>query len=329
MTPAATYVRRFTRIQDAFEVLADHPQGLPLERLAQTLGATTAELREEILAFYTAEAAVDSPLLQYRDPGMQFVSAAGDEADPLEADIVVVTGEPLADLGIDRLTHAQMAELWRTGRALLTLEPDNTALAAALDVIADGWLLGTGPDVPDPGDDWVAALRAAVEERRVVRIEYSRAWRPGVFERAIHPYRVVAGGRGWEVDAGPLDDSGRPRAYLLGNVRSLTPTPEHFEVPAGAAEAIQRNRATTAVTMVLPQDAAWAPDRLAESVALGASDSDDVTVHLDLVEPVAQRVGLILLAAQGRGFVVDPPDLADAGAVMAQRLLAHHDLQLP
>lgn len=333
MTPTSNsaprpYVRRFTRIGSALRILADYPDGLALRRLAELLDADPGELREEMLAFYSAEAATPIPFHDYRDPGLEFVSDTGEDIDPHEADIIVVHGEPLASIGVDRLTSAEMAQLWRTGQALLAMEPENATLAEALRAVADGWLEGAAAAISEPGEAWVAELRTAVGQCRVVRIEYSRAWRPGVFHRDIHPYRVVSGPRGWEVAAGPIGEDGMPRTYLLGNVRELVVTAERFVRPAGVDDLIKANRAVTTVRMVLPRDAEWAADRLAESVESVDADPDDLTVDVELLEPVAARVGLIIVATQGAGFVVSPVALADAGRSMAERLMAHHHLDL-
>ena len=49
------YVARIARLPEVFEVLASHPAGLPLARLAEEVGVPADELREDLLAFYSAD----------------------------------------------------------------------------------------------------------------------------------------------------------------------------------------------------------------------------------------------------------------------------------
>ncbi len=90
---------------------------------------------------------------------------------------------------------------------------------------------------------------------------------------------------------------------------------------------LDAQRVTTPVRMVLPHGSRWAADMYAETVVVLSADEDDVEVELALLPPLADRVGMLLLAAGSGAFVTDPPELASAGAVLAEELLVHHGTQ--
>ena len=60
---------------------------------------------------------------------------------------------------------------------------------------------------------------------------------------------------------------------------------------------LDAQRATTAVRMVLPHGSRWAADMYAETVTVLRADEDDAEVELALLPPLADRVGMLLLAA--------------------------------
>lgn len=323
---APVYVRRYTRILQALQVLSFYPDGLPLTQLAEELGASTDDLREEILAYYTAEPAAGAG---YRLPGVGWISPTGEDEDPAVAELVVLTDpQVLADLGAVRLTTQEMAGVWRAGRILAEYEPDNEVLEQALDVVANGWLYGPLVDA-DPGSDHVAVIRDAIEQRRRIRITYARAWRPGISTRVVDPYRLICTNRGWELDAGPLDDAGDPRTFLLANTSELEVLAEGFEVPDDIREILARNRAQIRVEVSLPQRAAWGADTQADSIDAIRSDAETTTLRVELSPPYAERLALLLAPSYGQGMLMDHRELAaDIGRV-AQRLLRHHGFDLP
>jgi proteasome accessory factor C len=320
------YVHRYTRILRALEVLSYYPDGLPLAQLAAELGATPADLREEILAYYTAEPAAGAG---YRLPGVGWVSPTGEEVDPEVAEIVVLTDpQALADLGAVRLTTEQMAGVWRAGRILAEYEPDNQVLEQALDVLAEGWLGGPLAE-SDPGAGLVAQIRDAIKHRHQLRFTYAREFRPGIATRTVHPYRLICTHRGWELDAGPLDAEGLPRTFLLGNVSDLEVLDEGFEVPAGVDAILAANRAQVRVELSLPQRSAWGVDTQADRVDVLRSDADTVAVRAELSPPYARRLALILAPTMGQGMLIDHREFAGQIREVAQRLLAHHGFPIP
>jgi proteasome accessory factor C len=197
-------------------------------------------------------------------------------------------------------------------------------LAGALDQLTRTLLSGIDGDTPY-GGSFAAVLRQAARERRRVRIDYWRAWRPGTGSRVIEPYRVVSTRRGFEVDAGPLDQGGEIRTFLVSGIRALEILDDRFQRPADVAQRIERSRSLTQVRLVVPRERSWVVERFAERVRVARAD-DDLEVVADLLPPVTDRVGLMMTIAGPEAFVVEPPALCDAAAEVARRLLAHHGL---
>jgi proteasome accessory factor C len=206
------------------------------------------------------------------------------------------------------------------------LDPDNAVLAAAVEklrVFLDEDMRPT-TQAPTAGLTPAEWYRAAREHRRV-RITYARAWWPGSSERVVEPYRVVRTRRGWEVDAGPPDEDGRLRTFLLTGVLDAEVLDEGFEPPADLVELLVAQRRTTPVRLVVPSSAVWVVERQAEKVELVREDGVESEVVAHLLEPVADRVARILLVAGPDAFVADARrEYDDAGRDLARRLLAHH-----
>ncbi len=320
------YVQRYTRILRALDVLAYYPDGLPLRQLADELGATTKDLRDEILAYYTAEPAAPGA---YRLPGLAWVSPSGEEDDPATAEVVMLTDRAaLAELGVVRMSTNEMAAIWRAGRILAEYEPDNEVLAQALDVLARDWLHGPSASV-DPGSEHVSRIRDAIDARQRLEITYQREWRPGGSTRVVEPYRLLHTNGGWELDAGGLDDAGEPRTFLLANMSDVTALPERFELPEGIGAILDRHRAQLRVEVSLPQRTAWAAATLADRMSPIREDSETVTVAVDLSPPYARRLALILAPTMGAGMLMDHLELAEPIRESGARLLLHHGFDLP
>lgn len=324
MSTVPQYATRIARLPRVFERLAAHPDGLPLAELAAELDVPAAELRDDLLAFYTADVSADWLLGLTRPDVLEFLGPDGSDVDPAEAEIVRFV-EETGELGVEYVDAAELALVHTAALALLDLEPDNADLAGAIEVLTET-LLGAPGDLPRVSDAnrSLPLLQEAREKRRAARIVYSRAWQPGVSEREIEPYRLVQTRRGWEVDAGPADEHGRLRTYLLSNIRDVTLLDREFAVPNDLGDILAAQRATTTVRVLLPQEARWAADFYAEHVTLVQDDEESVVVDLDLLPPLERRVGRLLLAAGPAAFVVEPAALADAGVVLAEELLVHH-----
>lgn len=327
-TGTALYARRLAALPQLLAILELHPDGLPLTELATELGIDVPALREVLLAYYRADLV---ELGLFGQPVIEFFNAETrsdeeDEPDPATAEwIRVVASDPAQELGVDHLSAEQLALLHRAARDLLALEPDNQVLRGALDSFGTAlWPSADSTSGEDPREPVARDLYRAAQERRRVRIDYVRQWRPGGGSRVIEPYRVVRTRRGWEVDAGPADDIAEVRTFLVSGIGAYQLLDEHFDLPADLDQRLASHRAATPVHVVVPQERRWVVERYAEKVHVLADDEELVSLTAHLLPPLADRLGLLLLVCGPDAFVVQPEDLQDAGRVVAERLLAHH-----
>jgi proteasome accessory factor C len=325
MAAPAAYAVRVDRLARVFGILLHHPDGLSLADLASELGVPVGALRDDLGVFMNRDLPVDLDWAVVRDVGLEFVGPQGEEVESRDAERVRLTSDaPLAELGLEYLSADRLGPLYHAACDLLAVEPDNVVLAQALERLSATLLEGV--DGADPVGGAVAAeLRGAARACRRVRIVYWRAWRPGVSERVIEPYRVVGTRRGFEVDAGPLDAGGAIRTFLVSGIRSVQVLDETFEPPGDVQQRIAAGRRTVAVHLVVPRDRGWVVERFAESVRVAQAD-EDLALVADVLPPVVERVGLMLTLAGPQAFVVEPAELHDAGAHTARVLLAHHGL---
>lgn len=318
-----TAVESLARIHRVMAILHSHPEGLPLDAVAAELGIDERQLRREILEYYATDISAELLLGLQRADTIEFLAADGAEEDPHLAPVIrAVSDRPEAELGVEYLRADELVALYEAALSLAGIEPDNRVLGEAVRVLGESFLATAA----ESSDDSIAAvLRDAVAQRRVVRITYSRAWRPGVGTRDIEPYALHRTDRGWEVDAGPLM-GGRARTYIVDRITSAELLADEFERPDGIAELLAAERAVVEVEMSLPQRTQWAVDRFAETTAVLTSDADDLTVRAGFLPPVRERVGLVLVIAGRDAFVLEPAEYQSAGADLARALLIHHDL---
>lgn len=323
--PPARYAQRVQRLARVFGILLHHPAGLSVQALSDEASMTVAELRADLSVFMNRDVPVGNDLALTEGLGVEFLSASGEETVSTEAAWIRLTSSaPLAELGLEYFTAEVLGPLYRAASDLSALEPDNAVLAEAVSRLRSTLLTGIDGG-PEYGGPIAAQLRQAATQRRRVRIEYWRAWRPGVTTRVIEPYRVVSTRRGFEVDAGPLDDAGDIRTFLVRGIREADVLDEPFERPDDVEARIEASRTLTEVRLVVPRDMAWVVSRFAERTTLTQAD-DDLEIVAHVLPPVADRVGLMMTIAGPDAFVVDPPDLQDAAPATARRLLAQHDL---
>ncbi|WP_235737412.1 CsbD family protein [Nocardioides alcanivorans] len=217
---------RIARLPRVLATLAEHRDGMPLATLAAAEGIGEKELREDLLAYFTADPMWTLGLS--RVATLEFLGPDGSEEDPTKAEVVRVVSDA-DDLGVELLDADELALIHTAAVALLELQPDDDDLASAVDVLTETMLGAPAEPRHTAHGEVLGLLQDAVTGQQVVRIEYSRAWHAGVSTRDIHPLRLVQTRRGWEVDAGPVGADGALRTYLLSNIRSAETTGEGFE----------------------------------------------------------------------------------------------------
>jgi proteasome accessory factor C len=357
---APKYAQRIARLPRVFELLAAHPQGMALTDLAAEIDVPADELREDLLAFYTADPHDVLSGLS-RPTVLEFFGPDGDDVDPNQAELVRVVDErPADELGVEYLNASDLGLIYSAAQAQLDLDPDDEDLRDAVDVLTET-MLGPDPalnpapaldratvvevrapasretpatvvevrapasrETPAPWNQPLDQLEAAIAARRKVRILYSRAWTEGVRERVIDPYLLVSTRRGWEVDAGPPDADRHLRTYLLPHIRECEVLDEKYDAPADLDALLKEQRSTTRVRVQIPQAARWAADFYAEHVEVVDDDELATTLDLDLLPPIDRRVGLLLLIAGEDARILQPSSLIAAGPALASELLKHH-----
>lgn len=314
------FVRHLAELPAVLEALSYH-EAVRMSLLADEVGMTEAKVRELLVSYFMTD---EPPDRRGWVPPLEFVDEAGRESDPAAAPMVRLTSDIVTnDLAFRYSPVATWAYTYRVARDELHLNPDNSLLEGALEklgrVIDD--VPDTGP-VADALPEGPAAWHRAATDRRRVAIRYARAWRPGTTERVVEPYRVVRTRRGWEVDAGPADDDGRLRTYLLTGMLDATLLDETFDPPEDLVAMLVRQRRTTPVDFVLPPEEVWVLERLAEKTEEIRRDEEDVEIRAWFLEPVRERVAAALVTAGPRALVVDK-NLMDAGRQLALSLLSH------
>ena len=305
-------------------------QGGPLTvgELSCALHVPPAEIFRQVRA-YDVDIAADQLALNDTRPEV-FIIPSGDEDHHADCDLcqVGLSGTPSRDLlGVERFDAAVLGPLYRAASELSARDPDNRVLAEALEKLRAAFLPGLRPISPFRAEV-VAQLGQAIGAGRRVRIRYSRAWEPGVYERVVDPYRVEWTRRGAELDAGPIQADGTIRTYLVSRIESLTVLDDTFERPVDADERCAAGRRTTTVTGVVPSDRLWVVERAAESTEVLEREGDMVRFAAELLPPVHWRAGRMIVVAGGRTRIDGSEALASA-AEIAERIWHHHDLGDP
>jgi predicted DNA-binding transcriptional regulator YafY len=323
--PPARYAQRVERLARVFGLLMHHPDGLTLDQLGAETGLSVANLRADLALFMNRYLPVANDLALTEGIGIEFLTEAGEETVSTQAARVRLTSDaPLTELGLEYFSADVLGPLYQSARQLAAMEPENEVLAGAVQRLSETLMAGIDGTAPY-GGELAGTLRQAVRDRHQVRIDYWRAWRPGVSRRVIEPYRVVSTRRGFEVDAGPLDPDGDIRTFLVSGIREMEVLDETFERPADVQRRIERSRELTPVRLVVPRDVLWVVSRFAERSRVLRADAD-IEVEAHVLPPVADRVGLMMTIAGADAFVVSPASLADAGSRTAARLIEHHGL---
>ena len=323
MADPTGFVLKVSELPRIIEVLS-YQGVVPLAAVAKEVGRAEAEVRDLLVRYYVTEDAEDRLGLP---PPIDFLDDLGEEVEPSMATSVRLNDRYVVDdLAFDYAPVEYLARVYRVARDESLLEPDNTVLAGAVEKLRAYLDEDLTPSTADDGSGLSAAqwYRAARDHRRV-RIRYVRTWWPGAAERVVEPYRVVRTRRGWEVDAGPPDEDGRLRTFLLTGVLEAQVLDEVFEPPADLVDRLVAQRHTTPVRLVVPTSSVWVVERQAERVEVIREDGTDSEVVAHLLEPVADRVARILLVAGPDAFAVTGAgEYQDVGRDLAQRLLDHH-----
>lgn len=315
------FVQQLAGLPAILEALSYH-RAVPIAVVAEEVGLPPKKVRELLVEYFLTDEPDDR---RGWIPPLEFLDASGEEADPRTAPCVRLTSDVVTnDLAFRYSPVTTWARTYRLARYQLHLDPENSLLEGALEKLGrviDDELRPCS--AIERGDVGPARWDRAAKERTKVAITYVRAWHPGTSRRIVEPYRVLRTRRGWEVDAGPPDESGRIRTYLLSGIVEAEFLDESLELPAGLERLLAEQRRTTPVSFVVPLEELWVLERLAEGVEEIRRDAEDVSLRAHFLEPVRARVAAALVTAGPRAMVLDR-DLMEAGRELAAELLAHH-----
>ncbi|WP_441250220.1 helix-turn-helix transcriptional regulator [Kitasatospora sp. McL0602] len=141
-------------------------------------------------------------------------------AEEAQAAFLAALPGPAAELGLGEVLATAQLKL----RAALPPELRRHAglVEERFHLDAPGWY-GNADETPH-----LAAVAAAVWQRRAVRVRYRRWAAPTEVERRLEPYGLVLKAGHWYVVAGP-----GPRTYRVDQILELTALDEPFEPPPG------------------------------------------------------------------------------------------------
>lgn len=227
-----------------------------------------------------------------------------------------------------RLNAQEALALVSAGRAFLAF-PDadrNGPLATALEKLDDA--LGLGPDDSlevelaevEPGV--LAALRAAVEERRKVRIGYYSFGRDRHSERVVHPWRLFNTAGQWYL-SGWCETVGGRRHFRLDRITGIETTGDTFDPPpadpAGTPAVYHPDPADPLWVIDLDPPAHWVAEQYPNE-SVEALDGAVLRVRLRSAQPAWME--RLLLRAGPHARVVEGD--VSLGPSAAARLLDHY-----
>lgn len=229
MTRSNRTLARLERILVLVPWLLEHP-GVDVDEVTERFGVSRDELADDLdVLGYCG-------LPGYGGGDLVETSLFGDRVTVRMADFF---RRPL------RLSVREAVTLVLAARAFAAVEgmPESEALrraeeklsvalgAAAPAALADARV---AVDLHSPGDEHLPALRAAVEEGRVVHLVYRAAGTATTTERDVEPWAVVGAGGAWYLQ-GHCRLAGGPRDFRLDRIRALEVRDERVPAAAPAA----------------------------------------------------------------------------------------------
>ncbi len=311
---------------DVCRLLEQHSGRLTLAHLAAALNTDADEIRRHVQAYADLDSTstLDAYLVDTAYLLVDPADPADEDAPPSDQDWVVLQAGSAHILGIEQFDATVLGPLYQAAERLLLEEPGNEDLQDAAAILQQRFL----PGVRRPRHfkaRLVADLSRAIQLCRRVRIVYSRAWNPGVTERIIEPYELNHSSRGAEVDAGPLDDNGDIRTFLVNRIREMEVLDDAFERPADASALSIAARELSPITGYVPHSGRWAVEKWSERFEVTKQDVDGLMFTAQVLPPVGWRCALMILMA-GPEAMVNEEDFSREAQALAERLLAHHGL---
>lgn len=297
-------------------------QRAPIEELADRFGMTAAELVADL------ELAACCGLPPYSPDQLMEIVVDEDE-------VVAHLGPELARAR--RLSAAEGFALAAAARAITAVsggDPDGALERALVKLDAAlGERGGLLVDLDEPPH--LAAVRAAADAGRQLELDYHSASRDERTRRVVDPHRVTAIEGHWYLD-GYCHRAGGLRRFRVDRILDVRPTGSAvFHPPAdgtgGAGPADGDERPSdapfvpgpdnTVVRVAVDPGAAWVADAVP---LLGRAERSDGRVELTLAVTSPVWFGRLLLRLGPAAEVLEPSDMAGAGAEAAASVLTRY-----
>lgn len=246
-------------------------------------------------------------------------------------EIVVDEDEVVAHLGPElasprRLSEAEGLALAAAGRALAAVPGNDPggALSRALGKLEAvlGRHDGLRVELGEPPQ--LAAVRAAAEQGRQLRLQYHSAGRDELTDRVVDPQRVVSLDGHWYLDAFCHRADG-PRRFRVDRILTQEPTGQavdhEFAPPADERDPFVPGPDSTVVQLLVDDQAAWVADAVPTVASRPAGDG---TTELSVAVANPVWFGRLLLRLGRHARVLDPPDMAEVGREAAREVLARY-----
>lgn len=307
----APALQRLERVLVMVPWLLEHP-GVTVEEVAERFGIPPAELVQDldILGYCGLPGYGGGDLIE--------ASIVGDRISVRMADFF---SRPLA------LSLREALTLLLAGSALAAVSdlPESGDLASAMKKLrgALGADARLAIDLSSPGDEHLEELRAAVRERRVVRLVYRSGSKAETTERLVEPWAVMGARGSWYLHGWCRVARGA-RHFRLDRVKELEVTGERAErePPSQPQPATYTPEpGDISVVLELEPSAAWlaewvVPDSLEELPGGGR--------RLSFRTPSLEWVARLLLRLGPDGRVVEPAALTSRVAGLAGEALARY-----
>lgn len=223
-----------------------------------------------------------------------------------------------------RLTPAEGVSVLAAGRALLDVAGSDSdgALAAALTKLESAIGAAGGIDVAVGSPEYLDALRAAVDTRERIEIEYFSYGRNELTTRVIDPWAVFHALGQWYVDAF-CHRATDERLFRLDRIRAVRPTGEHFDAPdADTSDAVFRPHGDDpVVTLDLAPGARWVVETYpVEDI----EERPDGRVRVRVRVSGEAWLDRVLLRLGPHAIVVDDPARTERRRTVAAQVLARY-----
>jgi proteasome accessory factor C len=171
---------------------------------------------------------------------------------------------------------------------------------------------------------WLGDLRAAVDRRETLEIEYVTSRSPRARTRRVDPYQVVLREGSWYLDAW-CHTAGGLRRFQAERVQAVRATGETFDAPDELDDALSRPQAfvggpeSVAATIAVRDGMEHALEQVAAGPVERLSDGR-VAVPVLVADPEGW-LGRLLLRLGPSAEVLSPESLRNAGRLAAERVL--------